>query len=111
MKNKIEFIWCSLCQGMTILCPRCGNNSCNGAYGRIDKDTGEVLDQFKDPEHYENGIPCPACKELDNLEKKMQESGIMKMIEDLIPEKKTCTSRISQEWLNDACVDYGGEEQ
>ena len=74
----------------------------------IDKDTGEVLDQFKDPEHYENGIPCPACKELDNIEKKMQESGIMKMIEDIIPEKKTYTA---QEWLNDACIANDGEEQ
>ena len=34
---KIKFYWCDGCKGWAILCPRCGNNTCNGSYGEDGK--------------------------------------------------------------------------
>lgn len=28
--------YCSLCERDMILCPKCGNNTCNGGYGTVD---------------------------------------------------------------------------
>ena len=40
MKNnewQFEVEWCNLCGGTFVRCPKCGNNSCNATYGRMDK--------------------------------------------------------------------------
>lgn len=29
--------WCSICESDFVRCPLCGNNSCNGGYGEVDK--------------------------------------------------------------------------
>jgi len=33
---KVE--WCESCGGIFVRCPKCGNNSCNGGYGRDEDD-------------------------------------------------------------------------
>ncbi len=33
MQFKVE--WCSLCEVYFVRCPKCGNNCCNGGYGKI----------------------------------------------------------------------------
>ena len=37
--NFIKIKWCDLCNGIYVECPKCGNNSCNGGYGKLP--TGE----------------------------------------------------------------------
>jgi len=81
MENKsgqIKFFWCALCQGVAIICPHCGNNSCNGAYGKL------IPDDFPAGEGDE---PCPVCPKVYKLHKDLDESGAMKLIEDTIPNK------------------------
>ena len=34
--------WCNLCNAPCIICPKCGNNTCNGGYGSINGETCEV---------------------------------------------------------------------
>jgi len=53
--------WCDVCGTLYIICPRCGNNTCNGGYG-------------------ENGN-CPLCPIAYELDAKLQvyiviESGV-----------------------------------
>jgi hypothetical protein len=31
---KFEWGWCKLCQRPFVKCPKCGNNTCNGGYGK-----------------------------------------------------------------------------
>ena len=31
--------WCTICETHFIICPRCGNNTCNGGYGENGKCT------------------------------------------------------------------------
>lgn len=33
---KFEIEWCQLCHGNMVICPKCGNNCCNGGYGEVD---------------------------------------------------------------------------
>lgn len=33
---KYKVIHCSLCDRDVVICPTCGNNTCNGGYGEID---------------------------------------------------------------------------
>lgn len=28
--------YCELCEADMIICPKCGNNTCNGGYGEVD---------------------------------------------------------------------------
>jgi hypothetical protein len=39
-KKVFKFTWdyCELCDGMFVRCPKCGNNCCNGVFGRVTKD-------------------------------------------------------------------------
>jgi hypothetical protein len=30
---KYKWSWCDLCECAMVICPQCGNNSCNGHYG------------------------------------------------------------------------------
>jgi hypothetical protein len=30
---KFNWSWCEYCEAAMIICPQCGNNSCNGTYG------------------------------------------------------------------------------
>lgn len=32
---KFTWDWCGLCEGMFVRCPKCGNNCCNGGFGRV----------------------------------------------------------------------------
>jgi len=36
MKN-IEWIFCEQCDCFAVICPKCGNNACNGTYGHDGK--------------------------------------------------------------------------
>lgn len=38
-----EVRYCELCESDMLICPACGNNTCNGGYGEID------------------GAECPSC--------------------------------------------------
>ena len=31
---KFEWVWCRHCDRPTVICPDCGNNCCNGGYGK-----------------------------------------------------------------------------
>jgi uncharacterized protein (DUF983 family) len=33
--------WCELCERWTVICPKCGNNCCNGGHGEV---AGEPCD-------------------------------------------------------------------
>lgn len=67
--NLVEIRWCAMCQCAMIICPRCGNPTCNGTYG-------------------ENG-ECPICPKVEEIHKEMYKNGIMNKIEEIIPEKKS----------------------
>jgi len=50
MNKKFKFTWCPTCKGYSINCPKCGNNSCNGSYGKI------------------NGVECDLCVDVYNYQ-------------------------------------------
>jgi hypothetical protein len=54
---KLFFRWCELCEAPFISCPKCGNNSCNGTYGKV------------------NGIWCGTCQYIHGFEDAMIEMG------------------------------------
>jgi hypothetical protein len=56
MQFKIE--WCDLCQSTMIICPKCGNNCCNGLYGKIDKHGKPTIIWDLDSE---GSIDCDIC--------------------------------------------------
>lgn len=33
---KFEWVWCRHCERPAIICPKCGNNCCNGGTGVVD---------------------------------------------------------------------------
>lgn len=39
-KSVFKFTWdyCDSCKAMFVICPKCGNNCCNGGFGRTTKD-------------------------------------------------------------------------
>ena len=41
-KKVFKFTWeyCEACDAMFVRCPKCGNNCCNGSFGKITKDKG-----------------------------------------------------------------------
>jgi len=43
-EKDMEFTihWCPTCNGTYIRCPKCGNNSCGGGYGKVDGKTCDV---------------------------------------------------------------------
>lgn len=43
-KYRFKWSWCESCEVWTIVCPKCGNNCCNGGYGTL-----------------ENGEDCDIC--------------------------------------------------
>ena len=51
---KFEVKYCEQCQADMIICPKCGNNCCNGGYGVMDE-YGKAL-----PWNGE-GEPCDVC--------------------------------------------------
>jgi len=55
MEFKVK--WCGLCRGNMIICPKCGNNGCNGGSGIMDKD-GNAL-EWNDTET--ESFPCDVC--------------------------------------------------
>jgi tRNA U34 5-carboxymethylaminomethyl modifying enzyme MnmG/GidA len=66
--NQIIIKWCSVCETWYIECPRCGNNTCNGAYGESGK--------------------CPVCPDIYSLQDAMDvntdtRSLITKLIEPI----------------------------
>ena len=40
-QRVFKFTWeyCENCDVMFVRCPKCGNNCCNGGFGRVDKNT------------------------------------------------------------------------
>lgn len=53
---EIKFIYCDLCKGWAVICPRCGNNTCNGGSGEDGK--------------------CPVCNSCYELTEKIETKGI-----------------------------------
>jgi len=39
---KFEWEWCNLCDAPFIRCPKCGNNSCNGTFGKVNDEACDV---------------------------------------------------------------------
>lgn len=54
---KLLWSWCELCETACIICPKCGNNSCNGGYGEVD------------------GIKCDVCSIAYQYERLAYETG------------------------------------
>lgn len=82
MNSKLEIHWCSLCQGITIICPKCGNNTCNGAYGKA------IPDNFPAGPNDEK---CPICPNCYIILDKLRETGLTELIEEIIPDKPILT--------------------
>jgi len=62
MDTNIKLSWCGLCKRITIICPLCGNNSCNGYVSQLN-DKGEVLSEVSS----EKGTDCPMCSKSREL--------------------------------------------
>lgn len=45
----MKIVWCDHCERDTVICPKCGNNTCNGGYGTLAN--GETCDMC--PKAYE----------------------------------------------------------
>ncbi len=56
--------WCDPCGSWYVVCPRCGNNTCNGGYGEDGK--------------------CPICPKTYKLDKKLNELGLSPLIDRLL---------------------------
>ncbi len=52
---KFEWSWCEHCDSAIILCPKCGNNTCNGGYGPAE---GTIHDKDWD---IDAQTKCPVC--------------------------------------------------
>lgn len=39
---KFKWFWCEMCEFAAIICPKCGNNTCNGGYGEVDGKPCEI---------------------------------------------------------------------
>jgi len=63
--KSIRIMFCELCDGFYLECPRCGNNCCNGGYGEE-----------------EDGTPCIMCEKAYELQKILNEHYVL--IEDLL---------------------------
>jgi len=50
-----EWVYCELCDCVAMVCPECGNNCCNGGYGKDGK--------------------CEVCPEVYDLQDKAAENG------------------------------------
>ena len=78
MNIKLEFFYCDLCKGVSLKCPRCGNNSCNGASGKAIPDNFPAgLDDKK----------CLICSKVYALERFLQKSDVIQAIEELLLDK------------------------
>ena len=42
---KFEVVYCVMCETNCVVCPKCGNNTCNGGYGYLDEN-GEPTDDW-----------------------------------------------------------------
>ena len=78
MNSSLSIRWCSLCQAITVICPKCGNNSCNGAYGKA------IPDNFPAGPDDEK---CPICPKCYELQEKLYTSRLDQLIEEIIPDK------------------------
>ena len=56
-ENVFQFTWeyCGTCQCMYVRCPKCGNNCCSGAFGRVTK-YGFPLENLG-----ADGVVCDVC--------------------------------------------------
>ena len=80
-ENKESFIkisYCGLCRSIYVECPHCGNNCCNGAYGKAKPDGWPAMGDDE---------ACPICPKAYELQKRLDESGIDKLIEEIITNK------------------------
>jgi hypothetical protein len=51
--RKYNWSWCDLCESAMVLCPQCGNNSCNGHYGcDLCRDVQSWINQCYNEDHY-----------------------------------------------------------
>lgn len=57
LEYKFEWEYCSTCRGYMIRCPKCGNNCCNGGYGRMID--GKPI-KWNEP-NQENAEHCDVC--------------------------------------------------
>jgi len=58
---KFIWKWCDLCECMMVICPKCGNNCCNGGYGKDimgeECDVCELAYQFQDLGYATGKVP------------------------------------------------------
>lgn len=69
---KFEWGWCELCDCSFVYCPKCGNNGCNGGYGKI------------------NGKQCDVCElayQYQHLAWETKKSPTKKLVEKNPPKK------------------------
>jgi len=58
MAMKFKWGYCGCCEVCFIYCPKCGNNCCNGGYGKVDGvdcDVCSLAYQYQDL-CYDNGL-------------------------------------------------------
>lgn len=73
---KFIWLWCDSCNVPTVVCPRCGNNLCNGARGPSE------LNSVHDSDF---GCPiCPLARQHENL----ADSAL------ILPKKEQCVLSI-----------------
>jgi len=72
---KMKWMWCDLCDCATVICPKCGNNCCNGGYGKID---GKQCTMCKEAYKYQDN----AFKNNTNPKKEDCEEKIKDVMED-----------------------------
>ena len=105
--HVFEWDWCCMC-GAVVRCPKCGNNSCNGAFGEL-----------------EDGSKCDVCPQAYEIQDKAYADGTVPVFG---PEKKKhCPDELAaqfgrsvdelpQSWVADAfdgppaILDFGGGE-
>lgn len=71
-RGEMEFQvkWCEVCKAKMVICPKCGNNCCNGGYGKMDKD-GKALPWKADDEEDACDV-CPLAYQYQKLHGEME---------------------------------------
>ena len=69
MTFKIK--WCQVCRCKMVICPKCGNNQCNGGSGKMDKN-GKALPWNTDDKDAVNCDVCPLAYQYQCLYGKLE---------------------------------------
>jgi len=62
--KKHKWVWCKMCCCASYICPECGNNCCNGGYGKVDGEICKVcLESYKYQQEAEDKGTAPSREE------------------------------------------------